>query len=238
MKAKRQVNIFHFKGFSVRHDRCAMKVGTDAVLLGAWVNVNGALRILDVGTGSGVIALMLAQRTSEETRVDAIELEEVDADQAKENVLQSAWPGKISVHHSRLQEFSPGWQYDLIVSNPPFFVKSLLSPSKERTKARHANDLTFEELISYSLRLLSTKGRLAVILPFSEGNIFKSLAKAHHLHVTRETAFHSRKEKQQERWLFEFSCVDSLAIADQLILYTDDGDKTKEYINLTKDFYL
>ncbi len=238
MKAKRQTNIFHFKKFSVHHDRCAMKVGTDAVLLGAWVNVSDSRKILDVGTGSGVIALMLAQRTGEGPIIDAVELEEVDAAQAKENVSQSAWPEKISVHQSRLQEFTPGRQYDLIISNPPYFVKSLLPPSQERTKARHANDLTFEELIFHSLRLLSAKGRLAVILPFSEGNIFKSLAKAHHLYVIRETAFHSRKEKQQERWLLEFSRVDGPLISDRLILYDDNGDKTKEYINLTKDFYL
>src|ERR1043165_4840062 len=97
MKTKRQSNIFHFKRFSVHHDRCTMKVGTDAVLLGAWANTAEAKRILDVGTGSGVIALMLAQRTDENTSIDAIEIEKNDAEQAKENVMNSPWPGKISI---------------------------------------------------------------------------------------------------------------------------------------------
>jgi len=178
-----------------------MKVGTDAVLLGSWVNVEGAKRILDVGTGSGIIALMLAQRTDEDVKIDAIEIEKNDAAQASENILSSPWPDKISVRHTSVQEFHTDLRYDLIVSNPPYFINSLLPPSQERTTARHANDLSFDELISHSLRLLKPEGRLAVILPFAEGNIFKSLARQNQLHLIRETAFHSRKEKPQERWL-------------------------------------
>lgn len=238
MKTKRQVTTFQFKKFSVHHDRCTMKVGTDAVLLGSWVNIADTKKILDVGTGSGVIALMLAQRTNEDVTIDAIETEKVDAEQARENVLQSPWPRKISVHQTSLQEFSPKQRYDLVVSNPPYFINSLLPPSPQRTKARHGSDLTFEALISHSLRLLKSDGRLAVILPFAEGNIFKSIAHEKQLHLIRETAFHSRKEKPPERWLFEFSCIDVKHQSSKLILYANIFEKSEEYINLTKDFYL
>ena len=109
---------FHFKQFSVRHDRSTMKVGTDGVLLGAWVNVDDSKRILDIGTGSGVIALMLAQRTTSDVLIDAVEVESDDAAQAKENVLQSPWPRRIDVHHTPIQNFHSDECYDLIVSQP------------------------------------------------------------------------------------------------------------------------
>jgi tRNA1Val (adenine37-N6)-methyltransferase len=215
-----------------------MKVGTDAVLLGSWVNVGNPERILDIGTGSGVIALMLAQRTTEDVRIDAIEIEKSDSVQAIENVLTSPWAEKISVHQTSLQEFHPDHSYDLIINNPPYFVNSLLPPSEQRTKARHANGLTFTELITHSLRMLRSDGRLAVILPVAEGNVFKSIARETRFHLIRETAFYSRKEKPQERWLFEFCQVEGELISDQIILYERDEIKTEQYIELTKDFYL
>lgn len=238
MKTKRQSKIFHFKRFSVHHDRCTMKVGTDAVLLGAWANTTGIKRILDIGTGSGVIALMLAQRTDENTFIDAIEIEKNDAEQARENVINSPWPDKIAVHQASFQEFASAYQYDLIVSNPPYFIKSLLPPSQGRATARHANDLTFEELIVHASRLLKPDGRIAVILPVVEGNIFKSIANESQLHLLRETAFFSKKEKPQERWLLEFGKVEQPVTSDQLVLYEGSDVKTKDYLNLTKDFYL
>ncbi len=238
MKPKRQTKVFHFKKFSVHHDRCAMKVGTDAVLLGAWVNVNEARTILDVGTGSGVIALMIAQRTNSDARIDAVEIEKNDSEQARENVLNSPWPKKILVYQNSLQEFHPEHRYDLIVSNPPYFINSLLPPSQERTKARHNNDLTFEELITHSLRLLKSDGRLAVILPFAEGIIFKSIANEKQFHLIRETEFHSRKEKPQERSLFEFSCIHVKHQSSRLVLYDTISEQSEEYLRLTKDFYL
>ncbi|HCW08495.1 MAG TPA: tRNA (adenosine(37)-N6)-methyltransferase TrmM [Cytophagales bacterium] len=238
MATKRQRNTFYFKKFSVNHDLCTMKVGTDAVLLGAWVTISSSKHVLDVGTGSGVIALMLAQRTDAQVHIDAIEINEVDANQAKENILSSPWREKISVNHASLQEFRPKEQYDLIVSNPPYFVNSLQSPSQTRTQARHNQELTFNELISNSLRLLNPTGRLAVILPFAEGNIFKTLAIENQLHLIRETAFYSRREKPQERWLFEFSCEEAELQSDQLLLYEKDSIQTEKYINLVKDFYL
>lgn len=215
-----------------------MKVGTDAVLLGSWVNISEAKRILDVGTGSGVIALMLAQRATDTIRIDAIEIEESDVMQAKKNILDSPWQNKVVVVKTSLQNFEPGIKYDLIVSNPPYFINSLLPPSSHRQRTRHTEQLTFEELITHSIRLLNPTGTLAIILPFQEGNSFKQLASKHELHLKRQLAFFSRKEKPQERWLFEFGLGSVETKEEKLILY-DTGDiKSDNYINLTKDFYL
>jgi tRNA1Val (adenine37-N6)-methyltransferase len=222
----------------VHHDQCSMKVGTDAVLLGSWVDVNNAMRILDVGTGSGVIALMLAQRTSDEVQIDAIEIEKGDAAQAKENVLLSPWPKKISIFNQSIQEFESTIKYDLIVSNPPYFINSLLPPSHHRARTRHTEQLTFEELIMHSIRLLNPTGTLSVILPVQEGNQFKQLAFKKGLHAKRQLAFYSRKEKPQERWLFEFGFEQIKPKEKKLILYESENMKSKDYINLTKDFYL
>ncbi|HTH55510.1 MAG TPA: methyltransferase [Cyclobacteriaceae bacterium] len=237
MSSKRQPNIFHFKKFSVRHDQVALKVGTDAVLLGAWADVDNAFRILDVGTGSGIIALMLAQRTSENVSIDAVEIEEQDALQAKENILESPWPKKIVVYHKAIQEFTSLHKYDLIVCNPPYFENSLLPPSTSRAQARHTQRLSADELIEHSTRLLNHTGKLSVILPTAEGNLFKAKALSR-LHLVRETAFFSRKEKPQERWLLEFSPTSRAITSNPLVLYSLNDKKTEAYISLTKDFYL
>jgi tRNA1Val (adenine37-N6)-methyltransferase len=229
---------FKFKKFVIHHDRCSMKVGTDAVLLGSWVDVRNAKKILDVGTGSGVIALMLAQRTNDDVHIDAIELEKEDASQANENVLHSSWSNKVSVFENSLQEFEPLKKYDLVVSNPPYFINSLLPPTQHRVRTRHNEQLTFEELITHSIRLLNPKATLAVILPFQEGNDFKQLATKNELHVKRQLAFHSRREKPQERWLFEFGFEQMKTKEEKLILYEAGVTKSNDYINLTKDFYL
>jgi len=230
--------MFRFKEFSVRHDSCGMKVGTDAVLLGAWVNTAGAKKILDIGTGCGVIALMLAQRTDLEVAIDAVEIEAQDATQAAQNISESPWPTKIAVHQKAIQEFEPGYKYDLIVSNPPFFNDSLLPPLQKRAQARHTQTLRYDELIFHSLRLLSPKGKLAVILPFREGKQFNSLSNQKGLFVNRQLSFSSRKEKPQERWLFEYSMSTEPIISEELVLYDSNGEKSTAYRTLTDDFYL
>lgn len=234
----KKLSPFQFKKFVIHHDRCSMKVGTDAVLLGSWVYVNNAKIILDIGTGSGVIALMLAQRTDDHVQIDAIEIEKEDASQAKENVLISPWPGKVSVFNKSIQELETTIKYDLIVSNPPYFINSLLPPSQHRARTRHAEQLTFDELIMHSIRLLNPTGTLAVILPVREGNDFKQIALKDGLHVKRQLAFYSRKEKPQERWLFEFGFESSETKNEKLFLYETENMKSSDYINLTKDFYL
>ena len=215
-----------------------MKVGTDAVLLGAWVDVEGAHSILEVGAGSGVISLMLAQRTPPQTKIEAIEIEQDDARQAHENVARSPWPEKIKVHHQSFQSFNSKNQYDLIVSNPPYFINSQLSPSNKRTQARHTSSLSYIDLIECAIKLLTSSGRLAVVLPFEEGKYFQSLASKNNLHVIRQLAFFSRQGKPQERWLFEFGLEVTELVTDTLILHGKGEEWSDEYNILTKDFYL
>lgn len=214
-----------------------MKVGTDAVLLGAWVKVENAMRILDIGTGSGILSLMLAQRTGLQTQIDAVEILAEDANQAAENFIQSPWFAKIKVHHTAIQDFKAA-PYDLIVCNPPFFSNSLLPPSKKRKMARHTLSLTPHELIEHATRLLSLDGRLALILPVQEGENFKKLAMSSDLYCNRELAFYTRMNKPQERWLFEFSKNQCDIKHESLTLYGHGQNWSDDYKELTKSFYL
>jgi tRNA1Val (adenine37-N6)-methyltransferase len=217
-----------------------MKVGTDAVLLGAWVEVGADVkRILDVGTGCGVIALMMAQRSGFDARIDAVETDESSVLQARENVRQSPWPDKVQIHHTPVQVFNSK-TYDLVVSNPPYFSKSLLPPASGRKAARHTETLSFAELIENAKRLLSPKGTLAVILPVAEGSHFRDLATSFQLHCHRSAAFFSRRGKPQERWLLEFSFPGVMPAREPetIVLYEYGDQWTSEYSRLTGDFYL
>lgn len=236
--ARRRKDTFDFRLFRVKHDRCTMKVGTDAVLLGAWASVEGTAHILDIGAGSGIIALMLAQRTMPPVKIDAVEMEADDAAQAIENVAASPWPSKITVHHTRIQDFHSPHQYDLIVSNPPFFSSSWLPPSARRERARHTQTLTHLELLQYVQRLLAPHGRFAIVLPTVEGVQFKSDAEALGFYCHRSLAFFSRAGKPQERWLLEFSFEKKTLIATRLVLYERDEIWTEDYTRLTAPFYL
>jgi tRNA1Val (adenine37-N6)-methyltransferase len=231
---------FQFKQFSVAQDRSTHKVGTDGVLLGAWVRLHADIRsVLDVGTGTGLIALMLAQRTSENTTIDAVEVEEEDARQAKENVQHSPWAGKIRIHISRVQDFLPEKKYDLVISNPPYFVNSWLPPENKRSQARHAQLLPFEDLLRHSHRLLAPGGRLAVILPYTEGLMFINLARSFGLFPSRRTAFRSRAHKPLERVLVELSSEGGYEQPEnELVLYTHGDTWSDEYRSLTRAFYL
>jgi tRNA1Val (adenine37-N6)-methyltransferase len=230
--------MFQFKQFSIEDDLCAMKVGTDAVLLGAWVDASKAKKILDVGTGCGVIALMLAQRTDEDALIEAIEIEKQDANQASDNVYRSPWKNKIKVSHQSLQELKDGEFFDLIVSNPPYFINSQLPPTADRAIARHTGSLTYQELIDHSARLLRQEGRLAVVLPYVEGKAFLNLASVSGFICIRQLAFYSRKEKPQERWLFEFAFISQTLVTERLTLHGEGETWSPEYKALTKSFYL
>src|SRR5690606_23079667 len=195
---------FQFKQFSVADDRCAHKVGTDAVLLATWVHLDStSTRILDVGTGCGVIALIIAQRSAASTNIDAIDIAEPDAQQAAENVGRSPWRDRVVVHHKALQEFEGRRCYDLVISNPPFFADSLLSPDPARTRARHLSDLTVAALVEHSKRLLAPVGRLALILPPVEASRFETTAFDAGLKCVRRTRFRTRPARPVERILME-----------------------------------
>ena len=230
---------FYFKQFTVLQDNATHKVGTDGVLLGAWVQIlNGDKHILDIGSGTGLIALMLAQRTASDVRITAIEIDAADAHQASQNVESSPWREKISVHHRSLQNFLPQDKYDLIVSNPPYFLNSWLPPDTKRRQARHTAHLPFPELLEHTARLLSEHGRFAVILPNTEGLQFVHLARGHRLFPVRRTAFRSRANKPVERLLMEFAYDGEPASEGELVLYDQGQTWSEAYWELTKDFYL
>jgi tRNA1Val (adenine37-N6)-methyltransferase len=214
-----------------------MKVGTDAVMLGAWAMIGNEKRILDVGTGSGVIALMLAQRSRAETRVDAVELRKEDALQALENRNNSPWPEKIFIIPTGIQEHHPDYHYDHIVCNPPFFSKSLLPPTEHRSQARHDATLTSAELLSAVVRLLSPAGKFSLILPPPESEVFTQKANLSGLFLHRLTRFFTRPGKPQERSLMEFGFALQPADEDEMVLYASGNRRTEKYRELTGEFY-
>jgi tRNA1Val (adenine37-N6)-methyltransferase len=230
---------FQFKQFTVLQDHATHKVGTDGVLLGAWLEIRDTDKsILDIGSGTGLIALMLAQRTSPHTSITGIEIDARDAQQAAENVSASPWPAKISIRHTSLQKFFPEQTYDLIVSNPPYFMNSWLPPDDKRRQARHTGQLSFAELLQNSVRLLREDGRLAVILPRAEGLQFVNLARGYKLFPVRRTSFRSRVNKPVERLLIEFAYAGEPARETELILYSEGTSWSAEYSELMKGFYL
>ena len=229
---------FYFKQFHIHHDRCAMKVGTDSVLLGAWTKVAEAKKILDIGSGSGVLSLMLAQRTSAEVAIHGVEIESQAYAQACLNARQSPWAGRIKFHHQSLQQFNETASFDLVVCNPPYFTSSKLSPSLKRTQARHNAGLPSKALVEGATRLLSRAGRLAVILPFAEGMDFIMLASRAGLVCSRKWSFRSMENKPVSRLLLEFSYNATVPEYGNIILYAAHGKWTDAYARLVTPFYL
>ena len=229
--------MFRFKQFTIHQSLCAMKVGTDGVLLGAWTALGDEpRRVLDLGTGTGVIALMMAQRTAE-AQIVGVDIDAVD--QARQNGEESPWKDRLTFVQCAVQEFETDPKFDLIVSNPPFFVDSLQCPDQERTQARHTVTLSFEELIAAADRLLSDRGRLAVVLPIVEGEQFLRSA-MRHFHLTRRTEVKTTPKRAPKRVLMEFARQAVGEVEnDFLIIGTGEHETyTEEYKRLTRDFYL
>ena len=235
---------FRFKQFYIEDSKCAMKVGTDGVLLGAWAETEDVrfqisdvrfqisdFRILDVGTGSGLIARMMMQRFPE-AEVEGIDIDEAAVEQARENGVQA--------YVSRLQEWKKEGGYDLIVSNPPYFQNSLKNPDKGRELARHTDSLSYEELIDHSARLLREGGQLALILPADKEAEMRQIAASKNLFLTHVTRVYSKESKPARRVLlaFRYQISDISRTEDTLVLEDDKGGRSTAYQELTKDFYL
>lgn len=215
-----------------------MKVGTDGVLLGAWADVEQASHILDIGTGSGLLALMLAQRQPNAS-IEAIEIEQNAYEQACENALQCAWSNRITVRHTSLQDFSTQKKFNVIVSNPPFFSKSLHNPNLQRRTARHNDTLLPEELAQHSLRLLASNGKLAVIYPLPEAELFCQAAHKIGFYTCRKTFIIPSVGKTAKRVLVELQLTPCSTIENELCIEEHARHTySNEYKNLTKDFYL
>nr|WP_315161538.1 methyltransferase [uncultured Flavobacterium sp.] len=233
--------MFSFKQFSIQQDRCAMKIGTDGVLLGAWTPIeNNPFSILDIGAGTGVIALMLAQRSNAE-QIDALEIDEEAYEQSVDNFENSPWSDRLFCFHAGLDEFveEPEDEYDLIVSNPPFYTDDYKSENEQRDLARFADAMPFEDLIEAADLLLSENGIFAVIIPFKEEQNFLALAKDYELYPLKITHVKGTPTTEIKRSLLAFSRNENAIITpDELIIETSRHQYTTEYIELTKDFYL
>ena len=230
---------FRFKQFSVRQDKCAMKVGTDGVLLGAWTQPGDADYILDVGTGTGLIALMMAQNS--EAVIHAIDIDGEACLQAGENFRRSQWADRIKVFHTSLQHYAAISlvRYDLIVSNPPFFIDAHKALSEARNIARHLDEtLSIPELLYGVKKLLGPKGRFCVIFPQKEALRFLEYATTHGLYVTQITRVKTKVEKQEKRMMMEFSLVLKPFSEDEIVIQEEDLTFTREYVELTSEFYL
>lgn len=231
---------FQFKQFTIQQDKAAMKIGTDGVLLGAWVNLDSnPFSILDIGAGTGLIALMLAQRANAEI-IDAIELNEEAYEQTVENFECSDWGDRLFCYHSSFQEFANEMEkpYDLIISNPPFYTATFKELEKKRAMARHTVSLTYKELLKYTSKLLSLNGSCAFIIPYSEEEKFKEIAKRHKLFPNRITRVRGTKNSLVKRSLLQFSFTEQAIVLDELVIELERHVYTSEYKGLVKDFYL
>ncbi|MGZ3884268.1 MAG: tRNA1(Val) (adenine(37)-N6)-methyltransferase [Bacteroidia bacterium] len=231
---------FAFKQFVIQQDKCAMKVGTDAVLLGAWVIPNGSLRILDIGTGTGIIALMLAQKSNAE--IHAIDIEKSAYEQARINIEESVFKHRVSVSHQSLQEFSKSnsKKFDLIVTNPPYFVGSLKNSDSDRSHARHADVLPYVELVDGVKQLLNPKGKFCLILPKKEAEQFRELAENKGFHLSKLLRVRTRLDKDEEkRHLMQFEFSPSEFSESTLVIEKDERKSyTDEYKKLTSEYYI
>ncbi|EJX03324.1 SAM-dependent methyltransferase [gut metagenome] len=254
---------FSFKQFTVYHDRCAMKVGTDGVLLGAWADVSGVQKVLDVGTGTGLMALMLAQRC--EAQIVAVDVDEGAVEQARWNVAASPWADRIRVEQADICRYRPSERFDLVVSNPPYFVDALKCPDRQRSLARHADGLDFGQLMQAMAALLQPEGRACVVIPADGRDALLASARRAGLSPVRQTWVHTKPGAEPKRVLLAFRFQEQVTAdggvgsvlpdtarnvasdrpgmpgeppTDHLTIELSRHVYSEEYIALTRDFYL
>lgn len=231
---------FKFKQFTVHQDRCAMKIGTDGVLLGAWVSLkNKPNSILDIGSGTGLLALQMAQRSDAQT-IDAIEIDENAFEQCTDNFENSQWADRLFCYHASAQEFAVeiNEKYDLIISNPPFYSEDYKSKSEARDLARFNDSLPFEHLVGVVHKLLPKDGIFALILPQSEEENFIALASKAGLFPNRICRISGTTASEEKRSLMEFSFTETIPETEFLTLELSRHEATPQYKELVKDFYL
>ncbi len=231
--------IFKFKQFSVRNDLSAMKVGTDGVLLGAWCDPSGASRILDVGTGTGLVALMIAQRSH--AAIEAIDIDSLAVKEAGENFNNSPWKDRLSVIQVDFNNFirKTNEKYDLIISNPPYFENSLKCPDDSRTFARHASSLNLDSLIGGAKSILSQNGRIVIIYPSEYIDEIRKIAVSNSLQISKICFVKPMPEYDAKRVIVELTDIDYITCKEtELIIEKARGDYHTDYIGLTKEYYL
>ena len=234
---------FYFKEFTINQDKTAMKVGTDAVLLGAWCSLEtNPDTILDVGSGTGLISLMMAQRSDAET-IDAVEIDPNAYEQSVANFEKSDWSDRLFCYHSSFQDFSEEMkeedeEYDLIISNPPFYNDNFETNDTSRNTARFTSALSFKELLESTSKILSDSGIFTIIIPFKEQTVFVSLAAKYRLFLNRVCSVRGTENSEIKRSMLEFSFYQKEVEETTLVIEKARHKYTQEYINLTKDFYL
>lgn len=232
--------LFKFKKFIIEQDKSAMKIGTDGVLLGAWASLEEKPNsILDIGAGTGIIALMLAQRSEAET-IDAIEIDEAAYEQCVENFEVSDWADRLFCYHAGLDEYVEEIEekYDLIISNPPFYSEDVTSGDIARDVARQSKSLPFDELLKGVSKFLADNGTFSTIIPFKEEESFIALGLQSGLFPNRTTRVKGSPSSEIKRSLIEFSFEQKEVTISELVIEKQRHEYTKEYVNLTKDFYL
>ncbi|MEO1052816.1 MAG: methyltransferase [Bacteroidota bacterium] len=232
---------FRFKQFTLEQHQKVFKVGTDGILLGAWADTLRASNVLDVGTGTGLIASMIAQKTPETTTITGIDPNESAFLLASENIANSPWKNRLRILHTTLSDFTINYtsKFDLIVSNPPYFNAGILPEKQESKQSRHTISLSHEGLIKDSKSILSENGSLSLILPYAEGQEFIRMALKQNLHLHRLTEVRSRPQTSVERLLMSFSTHAWPLVQNELVIYDQEsGSYSDEYVELTKDFYL
>lgn len=228
---------FAFKQFTIYHDRCAMKVGTDGVLLGAWADVSSSKKVLDIGTGTGLISLMIAQR-NETSSITAIDIDNAAITQAIENVSASPWKERINVINQDICIYQSLERFDTIITNPPFFVNSLKCPDEQRNTARHTDTLPIQTLFKKGAELLTDEGKFSIIIPYSLSAEVIRAAEGEGLYPSRHTSVTTRPGLPPKRSLLEFKKIKGKCIENNLIIELERHVYTDEYIALTKAFYL
>lgn len=231
---------FQFKKFTIHQDRCAMKIGTDAVLLGAWTSINHQpYSILDIGAGTGILSIIMAQRSAAET-IEAIEINADAYEQCVENFENTPWNDRLFCYHASLLEFIDQVDdtFDLIISNPPFYSENYKSKNSQRDLARFQDAMPFEHLILAASKLLSTKGIFSVVIPYTEEAHFTHLAKKNGLYPHRICHIKGTPDSLIKRSLIEFSFQKKTIQKSRLVIETSRHIYTEDYITLTQDFYL
>ena len=229
---------FRFKQFFVADGQCGMKVGTDGILLGAWTPLPRDGAILDIGAGSGLIALILAQRSNGRLPITAVELDAAASGQAGANVAASPWPGTVDIHHGSIADFHPQQRFRLIVANPPYFVHGQAFTDPRRARARHTGSLDFPTLLAAAERLLADGGQFSLVLPYEQGQAFIELAKPLGWYCQRQCRVKTTPRKDYHRLLFTLVREATDCEVEELTIHGPGGGYSDDYIGLTHEFYL
>lgn len=240
MNDQQQKYRFRFKQFGINDDKCAMKIGTDGVLLGAWCDISSANNILDIGSGSGLISLMIAQRSN--ALITGIEIDNDAAEQSIENINSSPWSNRITIENSNFIDWAQNeslfGEFDHIVSNPPFFNSGPIAPSSTRAMARHEYSLNYEQLIKLSIPLLTPDGKISIISPIERKDDITYFCELYQLNISRLTLISPKPNASPNRILWEISKQKCTTIQEHICIRNEFNQYSNNYISLTKDFYL